>query len=72
MVQHIYHITLCPFVEETAIAILALCPNYKFGEEQYNALKNLCDAIDYTKICNYSPMLLACGWWLLKEADSLN
>lgn len=52
-----------------AVSILALCPNYKFGEEQYNALKNLCDAIDYTKICNYSPMLLACGWWLLKEAE---
>ncbi len=52
-----------------AVSILALCPEFKISEEQFAALQNLSDAIDYTKICNYSPMLLACGWWLAKEAN---
>lgn len=55
-----------------AVSILALCPEFKISEEQFTALQNLTDAIDLGRICNYSPMLLACGWWLLKEANSLN
>ena len=55
-----------------AASILALCPGFKFESEQFDALQNLSDVIDYDRICNYSPMLLFCGWWLLKEADSLN
>ncbi len=52
-----------------AVSILALCPEFEVNEEQFAALQNLCDVIDYDRICNYSPMLLVCGWWLLKEAD---
>ena len=55
-----------------AVSILALCPEFKIDPEQFDALQNLSDVIDYDRICNYSPMLLFCGWWLLKEADSLN
>ncbi|MBO5746234.1 MAG: hypothetical protein J6S13_04010 [Clostridia bacterium] len=55
-----------------AVSILALCPDFKIGEEQFAALQNLNDAIDYDRICNYSPMLLVCGWWLLKEANLFN
>ncbi len=51
-----------------AVSILALCPNFKAEDKHFDALQNLSDAIDYGRICNYSPMLLFCGWWLLKEA----
>ena len=52
-----------------AVSVLALCPEFEIKEEQFAAVQNLCDAIDYDHICNYSPLLLACGWWLLKEAE---
>lgn len=52
-----------------AVSILAICPNFRFGNEQCEALQHLSDSIDYERICNYSPMLLACGFWLLKEAE---
>ena len=51
-----------------AVSILALCPDFEIKEEQFHALQNLCDAIDYDRIFNYSPMLLVCGWWLAKES----
>ncbi len=52
-----------------AVSILALCPKFKIGEEQFTALQNLCDAIDYERHCSYAPMLLFCGYWLAKETN---
>ena len=40
-----------------------------FNCELFDALQNISDSIDYERICNYSPMLLVCGWWLLKECQ---
>ncbi|MBR4866527.1 MAG: hypothetical protein IKU11_07550, partial [Clostridia bacterium] len=49
-----------------AVSILALCPGYKVSPEQFEALQNLTDAIDYSRHGSYAPMLLACGYWLAK------
>ncbi len=52
-----------------AVSIPALCPFFKVSDECFEALQNISDLIDYERICNYSPMLLACGYWLAKEAE---
>lgn len=52
-----------------AASIIALCPEHRFNCELFDALQNISDSIDYERICNYSPMLLVCGWWLLKECQ---
>ena len=51
-----------------AASCVALCPDYDFNAELFDAVKALSDAIDYSRIGNYSPMLLWCGFWLMKEA----
>lgn len=52
-----------------AVSILALCPKFKIKCEQFEALENLCNAINYDRHCSYAPMLSVCGWWLAREAN---
>ena len=49
------------------VSILALAPDMKVEDEQLRALIRVAEVIDYDRIGNYSPMLLACGYYLAME-----
>ena len=45
------------------IIIQQLCPNWQILEEQYDALKEIAESIDYGKITCYAPILFSCAWF---------